>query len=116
MNDDRKVVKQGPGYVLINPDQLDRNEPKNIHVLPANIVLYDDNSWGWTPRKPKTCCSIETKDGQLSCIGSKKYFKTESRALRNELARMQNEGTRICGNCAGHFYADYLDEEEAHGK
>lgn len=107
------MVKLGPGYVLINPDQLDRNEPKNIHVLPANIELYDDDSWEWTPRKPKTCCGIKTKDELLSCIKDKKYFKAESRVLRNELARMQNAGTRICGNCTGHFYADYLDEEES---
>ena len=110
------MVKRGPGYVLINTDQLDRNEPKNIHVLPATVVIYDDGTRGWEVMRRETCCGIKTNDGKLYCREGEEFLKTESRVLRTELARLQNDKIRICGNCAGHFYADYLDEEEAKGK
>ena len=112
MGKEKIEVKRGFGYVLIDPDQLERKEPKNVHVLPATVVIYDDGSRGWVATDRETCCSIKTNDGQLSCRGGKEYLKTESRMLRTELARMQNDGIRICGNCARCFYADYLDEEE----
>lgn len=114
MNDikERKLIKSGSGYVLINPDQLDRKEPKNIHVLPACVEVYSDGTRAWRITDRVTCCGEPTNEGTLSCISGKEFLKAESRALRNELARLQNVGTRICGSCDAHFYADYLDEED----
>lgn len=114
MNDikERKLIKSGAGYVLIRPDQLDCKEPKNIHVLPAFVEVYSDGTRGWRITDRETCCGEPTNNGTLSCIPEEEFLKTESRALRSELARLQNVGTRICGSCAAHFYADYLDEED----
>ena len=114
MNDikERKSIKSRSGYVLIGYDQLDRKEPKNIHVLPAFVAVYNDGTRGWRITDRETCCGEPTNKGTLSCISGKVFLKDESRVLRNEIARLQNVGTRICGRCAAHFYADYLDEED----
>lgn len=109
---EKKIVKSGAGYVLVDPEQLDGTEPKNVHVLEANVKIYDDKSRGWEITKRVTCCGLDMRKGNsLFCRHGEEYLKGESRALRNELARLQNTGTHVCGVCASHFYADYLDEQ-----
>lgn len=108
---ERKLVKTDAGYVLIDPDQLDGSEPKNVHVLEASVMVYDDKTRGWMITKRKTCCGLDLKSGEnLFCRHGEEFLMDESCALRNELARLQNTGTRICGNCVSCFYADYFDK------
>lgn len=108
---ERKVVKTASGYVLVAPDQVDCEEAKNVHVLPALIEVYNDKTREWVITQRKTCCNRDMRGGKLLCIPGELFLKNESRDLRNELARLQNAKTRICGTCVSHFYADYLDEK-----
>ena len=102
------MSKRYDGYVIVDSQQMDCCESNNCHVLPATIVVNDDNTRGWEISCRQTICKENVhKTGKLYCISGRKYLASEVDKLRRDLAEMQNGTYEICGVCVSHYYADY---------
>jgi len=110
-----KKITKGPskGFVVIGPENLNCADPKNYHVLKATISEYEDGTRGWSPLENSTICSESIQKTELSALTKSMFFNSEVSKLRIYLADLQNTGTRICGVCDSHFYADYQQETDA---
>lgn len=110
-----KKIKKGPfkGFVVIGPGNLNCVEPKNYHVLRAKITEYEDGTRGWSPLEDETICGESIKGLELTALRESQFFNSEVSRLRTYLADLQNRGTRICGTCVSHFYADYQQKADA---
>ena len=98
------------GWCIFKPETLVGEAPVNYHVVEVKIKKEGDkivsilrNTKGET-----LCHKYKVKDGTQPAV---KTFE-DAIALRSELARLQNDGTKVCGNCAGRCYSDFKCDNE----
>lgn len=96
------------GWVMVTKDKLiDNSNACNYHIIEAKIVVNADNSRSVSAYngKFKTCCGLEIKH-DASYVSNTAFLKEESDNFRIFLAKKQNAGWEICGNCVRRFYKD----------
>ena len=98
------------GWCIFKPETLDGDAPVNYHVVEVEIKKEGDkivsilrNAKGET-----LCHKYKVKNGSQSAV---KTIEDVS-VLRLELARLQNDGIKVCGNCAGRCYSDFKCDNE----
>ena len=90
-------------YVLLKPDNMDAANAQNHHVIKAQ--QDSDTKALYFPRNRKVVCESWEMKARTSVHESQIYSRNDDN-LRLLLAEKQNDGVRICANCAKHFYAD----------
>ena len=91
-------------WVLVFPKRLSCKSAKNIHLVEVEFNHHNNTIRRWSTH---TYCDEEL-------IQEKKYIEgcifhntlEGCHALRKKVAELQNSGYEVCGNCAGHLYAD----------
>lgn len=90
-------------YVLLKPDNMDAANARNCHVIKAKQDI-DSGALSYPDGTTVMCASWEKKIN-ASVLPSQVYPFDDAN-MRLVLAKKQNDGVRICANCAKHFYAD----------
>ncbi|WP_321400798.1 hypothetical protein [Maridesulfovibrio sp.] len=85
-------------YFVVEPDGFDGDNFENYHVVEC-IKKGEECE---TPKKKSLCG--EKRDDCLSIF----YYDdvVGENKLRTKLAKMQNDGKKICGKCVASLYAD----------
>lgn len=92
------------GWVLVNPSRLTAENAKNIHLVEVKFAYNSDAILSWSDC---TYCGEELTAKKNYITGCIFHDTAEGRiALRQKVAEFQNKGYEVCGNCAGHLYAD----------
>lgn len=98
------------GWCIFKPETLVGDAPVNYHVVEVKITKEGDKIVSILRNiKDETLCrKYKVKGGTQSVVKTIEDANT----LRLELARLQNDGIKVCGNCAGRCYSDFKCEDE----
>ena len=92
------------GWVLVHPRRLTSKTAKNIHLVEVKFADSSNTILKWSDY---TYCGEELVDEKKHVQDCTFRNTPEGRqALRLKVAELQNSGSEVCGNCAGHLYAD----------
>ena len=92
------------GWVVVSPDVIVSDSANNYHVVEVEIKR-EDGKIVETFRNAKNetmCHGRFVKNGSHPNI----VRAEDAATMRLELAKLQNEGKEICGQCVARFYAD----------
>lgn len=90
-------------YVVLHPKDMDAENPVNYHVIEAfQDAVTEELSF---PSDWKALDGKFTMRPDAYIVPSQ-VMPHDDDVMRSALARKQNAGKPICGNCARHFYAD----------
>lgn len=90
------------GWIIVDKDQLKGATANNWHIV--EVKLNADGTVN--QRETETFCGEELK-ARIAYDGRNHVFKNDfegRKALRNEMARLQNLKEEFCGRCAAHLY------------
>lgn len=92
------------GWVILDKEQMDCLDPANNHVFEASVTI-DSITKEIEPIRiaPYCCCGLPRKE---ECCYNPSLVVITKRSLRNKLADLENSGSKTCGTCVSHFYAD----------
>lgn len=91
------------GWAIYEKEYIVGDQPRNIHVVEAQVTEEDGKSYSRPNAELRTQCGNRTliKSGRKCIMAS-----TSPVDIRNKLALLQNSGLEVCGQCAATFYAD----------
>lgn len=91
------------GWILMPPDAMNADNSRNYHVVEVKIGINDEDGVKIVRNKNnRSLCNLEVKKGSLKHI----FRSDNENQMRMELARIQNSGLEVCGNCVARFYKD----------
>lgn len=90
-------------YVLLNPDNMNAQNAENYHVIEA---WYDTDTDSLSFKDGYTALDGMYEMKRHPSIKHSQILPHDEDSLRLELARRQNRGDKICGNCVRNLYAD----------
>ena len=106
-----RVLKNEPGYLVVEAKCVDCDDAKNAHVIKVRIDQDEEGHRQFQRDSKSTICGESLLPGKIGDGRvTNTYLESESRDLRSKLAELQNSRHEICGVCVSHFYADYVDE------
>ena len=93
-------------WVLVLPKRLSCESAKNIHLVEIEFDCTNNKIRRWSAH---TYCDEELIQ-EKGYIDGRIFHNTlkDRHALRMKVAELQNDGHEVCGNCAGHLYADHV--------
>lgn len=92
------------GWAAYDPKFIEGEGPHNVHIVEAKISKEKDGRIYATPND-----ELVTACGAQHLVKDKRTYTivaTDENVMRAELARLQNAGVEVCGQCVAHFYAD----------
>lgn len=92
------------GWAAYESQFIEGQSPSNVHVIEVLLKKDEDGKVWATPT-----ASLITLCGNRKLISGKRTYlfaTTSPDEMRRELARLQNSGKEICGQCVACFYAD----------
>lgn len=90
-------------YVLLHPFDMDAESAENYHVIEA---WRDPDTKSLSFRYGRTALDGICEMKRDASIEPSQILPHDDDALRLGLAKRQNQGDKICGNCVRRLYAD----------
>ena len=92
------------GYGFYNPQQIDAETPKNIHIV---VGSYDPLTKTFSRKRTCCCgkCTLKPQAGYKHVVAENTIEVTRMKA--REIAKMfEDDGHTVCGQCVATLYSD----------